>query len=65
MIVDVERLINKLYNLFMQELLEHNIGYNFNIKRLNYMMDLIQVIDYLQNNKLSKREIQKIINLYA
>lgn len=55
----------KLYQLFVVQLMEHNIGYNYNRARLQQMIDIVQMIDYIQNGNPSKKEIQKIINIYA
>lgn len=65
MIVDVDLLNTKLYQLFVAQLMEQNIGYDYNRTRLQQMIDIIQMIDYIQNGNPSKREIQKIINIYA
>jgi hypothetical protein len=45
--------------------MEQNIGYNYNRARLQQMIDIVQMIDYIQNGNPSKKEIQKIINIYA
>ncbi len=55
----------KLYQLFVVQLMEQNIGYNYNRARLQQMIDIVQMIDYIQNGNPSKKEIQKIINIYA
>lgn len=65
MIVDVDLLNIKLYQLFVVQLMEQNIGYNYNRARLQQMIDIVQMIDYIQNGNPSKKEIQKIINIYA
>lgn len=65
MIVDVDLLNIKLYQLFVAELMEQNIGYSYNRTRLQQIMDIVQMIDYIQNGNPSKKEIQKIINIYA
>jgi hypothetical protein len=65
MIVDVDLLNIKLYQLFVVQLMEQNIGYNYNRASLQQMIDIVQMIDYIQNGNPSKKEIQKIINIYA
>lgn len=65
MIVDVDLLNIKLYQLFVVQLMEQNIGYDYDRARLQQMIDIVQMIDYIQNGNPSKREIQKIINIYA
>lgn len=65
MIVDVERLYIKLHKLFSQELLNLNIGYSQDISNLKPIMDLINAIDYIENNNPSNDEIVKIINYYG
>jgi hypothetical protein len=42
-----------------------NIGYDHNLNNLQYMVDLVQAIDYIQNGNPSKKEIIKIIKYYG
>lgn len=55
---------NRLYQLFVLELMNLNIGYEMSKSRISNMVDIIQAIDYIQNGDPSKREIQKLINIY-
>lgn len=60
----MEKLYNKLYILFLQELNCLNIGYRFNTARLQQMMDLLNAIDYIKYGRPSKKEIIKILKHY-
>lgn len=60
----MEELNFKLYKLFVQELLELNIGYSYNAPRLTSMMDLVNAIDYIKNGDPSKKDIIKILKRY-
>lgn len=57
-------LFKLLYKLYVQELLHLNIGYTFNKARLAKMNDLVHMIYYIQNAKLTNDEILKIIQYY-
>lgn len=61
----MEKLYIKLYELFSSELLNMNIGYDYNLDKLQSMVDLVQAIDYIQNGNPTKKEIIKIINYYG
>lgn len=61
----VEKLYIKLYKLFSSELLNMNIGYDYNSGKLQEMVDLVQAIDYIQNGNPTRKEIIKIINYYG
>jgi hypothetical protein len=50
----VEILYNTLYRLFSNELLNLNIGYEFNTKTLFTMNELVNAIDYIENGNPSK-----------
>lgn len=65
MTVVVETLNIKLYKLFVKQLMELNIGYNYNPENISKMLDIINAIDYLTHKDLDKQTIQKILNLYA
>lgn len=60
----MEILYNTLYRLFSNELLNLNIGYEFNTKTLFTMNELVNVIDYIENGNPSNDEIIKIIQYY-
>jgi hypothetical protein len=64
MIVAVEQLNIKLYKLFYKELLNLNIGYQYDRLILKQMMDIINAINYINSSNPSKKEIEKIINYY-
>lgn len=59
----MDLLNSKLYQLFVQELMNLNIGYELNKLRISRMIDIIQAIDYIQYGDPSKREIKQIINI--
>lgn len=63
-VVVVEILYNKLYQLFVGELVNLNIGYNFNKLNLFTMNELINAIDYIENSNPTNNEIIKIIQYY-
>lgn len=65
LIAVVEKLYIKLYQLFSEELMNMNIGYEFNSKKLQEIVDLVQAIDYIQNGNPTKKEIIKIISYYG
>jgi hypothetical protein len=60
----VEILYNTLYRLFSNELLNLNIGYEFNTKTLFTMNELVNAIDYIENGNPSSEEIIKIMQYY-
>lgn len=61
----MEILFKQLYKLYVQELLNLNIGYTFNKKRLDKMTDLVNALHYIQNGRLTNDEIIKIIQYYG
>ena len=60
----MEILYNTLYRLFSNELLNLNIGYEFNTKTLFTMNELINAIDYIEHGNPTNNEIIKIIQYY-
>ncbi len=60
----MEILYNTLYRLFSNELLNLNIGYEFNAKTLFTMNELVNAIDYIENGNPSSDEIIKVIQYY-
>ena len=60
----MEILYNTLYRLFSNELLNLNIGYEFNTKTLFTMNELVNAIDYIENGNPSNDEIIKIMQYY-
>ena len=57
----MEILYNTLYRLFSNELLNLNIGYEFNARTLSAMNELVNAIDYIENGNPSSDEIIKIM----
>lgn len=60
----MEILYNTLYRLFSNELLNLNIGYEFNARTLSAMNELVNTIDYIENGNPSSDEIIKIMQYY-
>lgn len=60
----MEILYNTLYRLFSNELLNLNIGCEFNTKTLFTMNELVNAIDYIENGNPSSEEIIKIMQYY-
>lgn len=60
----MEILYNTLYMLFSNELLNLNIGYEFNARTLSAMNELVNAIDYIENGNPSSDEIIKIMQYY-
>lgn len=60
----MEILYNTLYRLFSNELLNLNIGYEFNDRTLSAMNELVNAIDYIENGNPSSDEIIKIMQYY-
>lgn len=60
----MEILYNTLYRLFSNELLNLNIGYEFNTKTLFTMNELVNAIDYIENGNPSSDETIKVIQYY-
>lgn len=60
----MEILYNTLYRLFSNELLNLNIGYEFNARTLSAMNELVNAIDYIENGNPSSDEIIKIMQYY-
>ena len=53
-----------LYRTYMRELHKLNIGYTIDKSMTQYMFDLINVIDYIENGNPLLTEINKIIAQY-
>ena len=60
----MDKLYTNLYSLFLAELNDLKIGKTYNDSRMQYMMDIINAIDYIKNGKLSRKEIIKILKYY-
>lgn len=60
----MEVLYNKLYKLFATELVNLNIGYEFNKNKLSQMNELINCIDYIEKGNPTNDKIIKIIQYY-
>lgn len=65
MIVTVEVLYNKLYNIYVKELLNVNIGYSFNKSSLCVMNEIINAIYYIKQGNPTNDEIIKLIQYYG
>lgn len=64
MIVAVEILYNILYRLFSKELVNLNIGYNFNSNTLCTMNEIVNAIDYIKHGCPHSEEVIKLIQYY-
>lgn len=60
----VEILYNELYKIFVQELININIGHLPDKKALFTMNELINAIDYIKHGNPTNNEIIKIIQYY-
>ena len=61
----MDNLYKSLCDTFSKELENLSIGYSFNQCSLEKMNDIINSIDYIENNQISRSEIIKIINFYG
>ena len=60
----VEILYNELYKIFVQELININIGHLPDKKALLTMNELIKALDYIEHGNPTNNEIIKIIQYY-
>lgn len=60
----VEILYNELYKIFVQELININIGHLPNKKSLFTMNEIVNAIDYIEHGNPTNNEIIKIIQYY-
>lgn len=60
----MEILYNELYKIFVQELININIGHLPDKKALFTMNELINAIDYIEHSNPTNNEIIKIIQYY-
>ena len=60
----MEILYNELYKIFVQELININIGHLPDKKALFTMNELINAIDYIEHGNPTNNEISKIIQYY-
>lgn len=61
----MEVLFKLLYQLYVQEILDLNIGNAFNKDRLNKMNDIVSALCYIQNKQVSNEDVIKIIQYYG
>lgn len=54
----------KLYEIYSRELEKLNIGYSYDLKAIDSMMDIINAIDYIQYGNPSVKEIIEILERY-
>lgn len=62
--VIVEVLFKLLYQLYVQEILDLNIGNAFNKERIDKMTDIVNALCYIQNKQVSNKDVIKIIQHY-
>lgn len=60
----VEILYNELYKIFIQELININIGHLPNKKSLFTMNEIVNAIDYIEHGNPTNSKIIKIIQYY-
>lgn len=60
----MKKLYAILYKTYIKELHRLNIGYTINENLIQYMFDLINTIDYIENGNPLVTEIYKIIAYY-
>lgn len=53
-----------LYKTYIEELHRLNIGYTIDKQNIQYMLDLINTIDYIENGNPLITEIYKIVAQY-
>lgn len=58
-------IFDTLYDLYLNELHNLNMGYVFNYKNLNYMWELIQVLDFLTNGDPTSEELSFLLEYYG
>lgn len=57
------KLYKHLYEIFKEELIKLNIGYDFDRSALLYMNDLVNAIEYIKYNT-DREDVLKIIQQY-
>ena len=60
----MDNLLKKLMKLYLQELINVNIGYTNNPKSLELMWELMNAIDLIKYGNLTRSEFLKIITYY-
>lgn len=60
----MERLKMLLYNAFVSELINLNIGYEFNDTNIARMMNLVNILDYIERSGASSDEVISILQHY-
>lgn len=58
----MNKYLDKLYNLYQEEILDLNIGYEFNNERIDKMYDLVYLLNYLSDECVSESEKEYIMN---
>lgn len=61
----MEILYKKLYTIYVNELLNLNIGYSFNNSSLCLMNEIINAIYYIKQGNPTNDEIIKLIQYYG
>ena len=64
-IADVEKVFDRLVDLFEQELFYLELGYMPSRKNMDAIMNLVQVIDLYQNAELTPGEVWRLYSLYG
>jgi hypothetical protein len=58
----MNKYLDELYNLYQEEILDLNIGYEFNNERIDEMYDLVYLLNYLSDECVSESEKEYIMN---
>lgn len=58
----MNKYLDELYNLYQEEILDLNIGYEFNNERIDKMYDLVYLLNYLSDECVSESEKEYIMN---
>lgn len=60
----MEKINQRLYDLFMDELKQLELGHGYNYERLSYMRATITLLLYLRYATLDEAEIYRILSSY-
>lgn len=61
----MNNIFDTLYDLYSKELHNLNMGYMFDYKNLNYMWELLQVLDFLTNGDPTNEELSFLLEYYG
>lgn len=61
----MEKVLDRIVDLFEQELFGLELGHMPEIKRMSTIMNLVQVVDLYQNSELAPGEVWRLVYLYG